>query len=64
MNELIYENTKSPDISFGSINVVDEAFRAHVDWTAYSNVFEAGGSFDGEAKISNFINALFDKNIG
>jgi hypothetical protein len=64
VQKLIDEEAKCPDICFGSVYVVDEAFGAHVDWAANGNIFETGSSFDGEAEISDFKNALFDKNIG
>jgi hypothetical protein len=40
MEQLIYENSKSPDIGFGSVDVVDEAFGSHVNRRSDIDVLE------------------------
>ena len=40
MKEFVDEDAKGPDIGFGSVDVVDEAFGGHVDGGADVDVLE------------------------
>jgi hypothetical protein len=55
MEKLIDEDAERPDVSFRSIDVVNQSFRAHVEWTSNTNISEGLSSFDGKAEISQFV---------
>jgi len=43
---------------------MNQAFWAHVDWTADTDVFEACGGFHSEAEVSKFVFSALNENIG
>jgi hypothetical protein len=54
MEELINEDSESPYISFWAILVVDEAFRAHVDWASNVEILKFFLGLYGKSEISDF----------
>ncbi len=64
MQKLINHNAERPDIGFGSIVVIDEAFRSHVNWTADRYVGKKRFGPDGESKIGDLVVVVGKENIG
>lgn len=54
MEELIKNDPQSPDIGFGPILVVNEAFWTHVDGTSDVEIFEFLFVFDCESEVCDF----------
>ena len=52
MKKFVYEDSKSPHIGFGSINVVNKSLGAHVEGTADGDVPELRFGLDGKAKVA------------
>lgn len=64
MVELVNEDPKGPDVSFGPIYIVNESLWAHVEGTTDSDISESMLSLDGKAKISQFEIAVLNEDIG
>ena len=64
MQKFINHDSKGPDVGFGSVVVVNEAFWAHVDGAADGNVCKEGLGADCESKICNFVVAISEKYVG
>jgi len=63
MKQLVNEYSKGPYISFWAIEIVDEAFRTHIEWATNGYILEDLVCLDGKAKVAEFISVLMDKNI-
>lgn len=64
MQELIDEDTKRPNISLRSIDMMYKSFGTHVERTANADIFEALCGFYGKAEISKFVLSVCDEDIG
>jgi hypothetical protein len=64
VQQLVDENPKRPDIGFGAVDIVDEAFRTHVDRTPDGHIPEGGLGLDGESKVSQFELSVGDEDVG
>lgn len=58
MEQFIDENSKSPDIGFGTIDTMDQSLRTHIEWTPYSHISKVGGGFNGETEVPNLVVTL------
>ena len=63
---LVHHESQTPDIRFGSISLVFQKLRRHVEWssTNISHFFPTKDISPGcKAKISNFVVSVFDQNV-
>jgi hypothetical protein len=64
MNELIHQDSESPNIIFLPIDVMDEGFWRHINRGSNVNIFEANVSKLSKSKISNLGNFVMKKDVG
>lgn len=65
MEKLVNDDSKSPNICFGPVLVVNETLRAHVNGASNVEVFEFVFVLDSKAKVSDFgISVLGQKDVG
>ena len=64
MKKLVNENPKGPDVGFGTVNVVNESLRAHVEGTADGNIPELGLGLDGKAEVAEEEEGALEEDIG
>lgn len=64
MKKFVDENSKGPDISFGTIDVMDEAFWRHIDRRPDVDVLEFLLGELGEAEVSNFSLGIVHEHVG
>lgn len=64
MNKLVNKQSESPDVSFRAIDVMNEAFWTHIDWTANGNIFKRSVSPNSEPEVGNLVDSsVIDQNI-
>lgn len=64
MQQLIDEDSKSPNVSFWAIDIVDEALRRHVDGRPNVNIFEFGPGGFGKSEICDFSFTVMYEYVG
>jgi hypothetical protein len=64
VEKLIDKNSKSPDVCFWAISIINEALRTHVDRASYTDIFKATSSPNRKAKIAYFVLSLMYEDVG
>lgn len=63
MKQFIDEHPKGPDISFGTIDVLNQSLRGHVDGRAYIDILEFSLGQFGKTKICQFGLTVMDEYV-
>ena len=63
VEKLIDKYSIGPDISFRSVDVMNEAFRGHIDRASYGDIPKILFGFNSKPKISNFELTIPNKDI-
>lgn len=62
--KFINHDSEGPNISFGTVHVVQDAFGRHVEGRTNIQISEIGGAVEGESEICDFGDAIVEEDVG
>ena len=63
MQEFVDDHSECPDVSLGSVKVVNKSLWRHIDWRAYVDVLEIRSGGLGKSEISNLGLPVLDEDV-